>query len=831
MSTSIRLDRAATPGHRIADVVAFVCIILAVALPLVLARDSLGQNVILTIAVVMCCVFAAAMRITISSVGSILTIGFSPLPLALFTTHEQHPYTFLVLWALGTIAGSTWALRGARAITTSAIATSLSGVVFLLARGATPSVFPHSPVWNPDGELVPVLVGLLAYFLSSGLVSILIAHLVTRVPLSQVIVGIGWMRVGLAFALQAVLSVLVLAVASAWGQQHIFQALSAGASGVTTILVITTTTALVGGSLRTQVLRAKERSIVAACMAMPWSPRTPIRDQAAQRLQSALPDYHVRTSALSAEHLDPSRPREPVRESLFGGTSMSRDLQGTGHAIASSVIEGGEQPFRLVVERRAWQRPFTLSDRNLVEALASIARESLRVDKEMQRLRTASDSDTLTGLLNYRAFRVALEETVERNDLGFVAILFIDVDDLHHINDRHGREAGNEVLSTLAQRLRETVPSTDVSARVGGDEFAVLVVSAARRSEVERLGADLEAVLAQPVVTQAGRIPVSVSLGISYSRPDDSDLTLLLHEADQRMYAASGALAPPPASDTAEQQGTGALAHLDRAIVRGRLQQVYRPIVECSSMRIVGLEALVRHTDPDQGPLPAELIVGEAERLGLADQLSLQVLTHSLEDMERIAATTSEPLCLHLNVGIDQLTSETFTASARDLLASHPGVEVVLEASASSLRRADVEVVQDAARWVAGAPVGLAIDDMGTDYSEFRVLAELPVGVVKVGRRMTANLRSPRIRQALEGLGRLSGHMDFRIILDGIDTPEQADQVGSLGVSLVQGDFYARPVGVEEFLLRLDSLGTRVSPVSASRGVTGSPGSRMNRHR
>ncbi len=96
MSTSIRLDRAATPGHRVADVVAFVCIILAVALPLVLARDSLGQNVILTIAVVMCCVFAAAMRITISSVGSILTIGFSPLPLALFTTHEQHPYTFLV---------------------------------------------------------------------------------------------------------------------------------------------------------------------------------------------------------------------------------------------------------------------------------------------------------------------------------------------------------------------------------------------------------------------------------------------------------------------------------------------------------------------------------------------------------------------------------------------------------------------------------------------------------------------------------------------------------------------------------------------------------------
>ena len=210
-----------------------VAVLAAVAVPLVIARDSLGQNVILALAVVMCCVFAAAMRITISSVGSILTIGFSPLPLALFTTHEQHPFVFLILWALGTIAGCIWALRGVRAIATSAIASTLSGAVFLLVRAATPSLFPHSPIWNPEGQLVPVLAGLAAYFLCSGLISILIAHLMTGVRIRQVVIGIGWMRVGLAFLMEAVLAVAILAVASSWGQRHIFSALSAGASGVT----------------------------------------------------------------------------------------------------------------------------------------------------------------------------------------------------------------------------------------------------------------------------------------------------------------------------------------------------------------------------------------------------------------------------------------------------------------------------------------------------------------------------------------------------------------------------------------------------------------------
>ena len=152
MSTTTSIDRASTPGHRVAYVVAFVAVLAAVAVPLVIARDSLGQNVILALAVVMCCVFAAAMRITISSVGFILTIGFSPLPLALFTTHEQHPFVFLILWALGTIAGCIWVLRGLRAIATSAIASTLSGAMFLLVRAATPSVFPHSPIWNPEGQ-------------------------------------------------------------------------------------------------------------------------------------------------------------------------------------------------------------------------------------------------------------------------------------------------------------------------------------------------------------------------------------------------------------------------------------------------------------------------------------------------------------------------------------------------------------------------------------------------------------------------------------------------------------------------------------------------------
>lgn len=544
-------------------------------------------------------------------------------------------------------------------------------------------------------------------------------------------------------------------------------------------------------------LAKRETALVDAAVAMPWPTAPSVDHHAVEVVRASLPYYQVET-------IPPGDDEGPGWM--------------TGLDIYSSAMAGGGEAFRLHVRRQAWQRPFSHSDKLFVEATAAIARESLRVDLEMRRLRSLSNTDPLTGLLNYRAFRATLSTLDDQLlDTGLIAAVYIDVDDFKSINDHYGHEVGNVVLKEIGQRLAATADSRAVVARVGGDEFVVLISGARSPQEVEEAAKQVDAALAAPVETDRGLLPISVSHGISYARAGEHDLSLLTEEADRRMYATrrtalTEETRPQPGAPRRglSSEGGGLVEALRAAILDGRLERVYQPIVDRRSGVIVAVEALVRYTDPQSGSVPVPLILHEAERLGLMTSLAVDMLQGSVTDFVRFQKTSPELRRLHVNINVDQLTNARFRDEINAVREQYPEVEVVLELNELSLRSASDAMITDAAQFVTTAGLLLAIDDMGSDFSEMKAFTRFPISVVKLDKGIIDSIGEPRLPVVLNCVLTLGGNLGFTTVFEGVETPEQDAFLEGVGAQYVQGFLYGRPVSAEELEVRLEEVGAGI---------------------
>ncbi len=424
--------------------------------------------------------------------------------------------------------------------------------------------------------------------------------------------------------------------------------------------------------------------------------------------------------------------------------------------------------------------------------------------QQQEQLKRIAHFDALTGLPNRALLADRLHQSMaqaqRRNQS--LAVAFLDLDGFKAVNDRHGHEAGDQLLIALAARMKQALREGDTLARLGGDEFvAVLLDLSDIESSIPTL-ARLLAAAAQVVPIGALELQVSASVGVTfYPQREDVDADQLLRQADQAMYQAKLAGKNRYHVFDAVQDSNirGHHEHLDRirdALAADEFVLYYQPKVNMRTGQVVGAEALIRWQHPQRGLLLPGEFLSVIEDHPLAVELGEWVMHTALGQMARWRRDGLE-LPVSVNVGAHQLQQADFTPRLHAILALHPEVAPrcleleVLETSALQ-DIAQTSGVIEACRELG---VTFALDDFGTGYSSLTYLKRLPVVQLKIDQSFVRDmLDDPDDLAILKGIIGLGAAFHRQVIAEGVETVEHGAMLLQMGCELAQGYGIARPM-------------------------------------
>ncbi|MFC3385118.1 putative bifunctional diguanylate cyclase/phosphodiesterase [Couchioplanes azureus] len=422
--------------------------------------------------------------------------------------------------------------------------------------------------------------------------------------------------------------------------------------------------------------------------------------------------------------------------------------------------------------------------------------------------------DPLTGLANRARFGAVLAERLDAHLAA--AVLLVDIDDFKMVNDTMGHAVGDQLLYEVAQRLRQHSAVTHLPARLGADEFGVLV-GTDEAAEAEEAAAGLLAALAQPFRVGEHQLLAHASIGVALAGPGDS-ADEVLRNADIAMYEAKAAgkaswarFEPRMRHEVVNHARLGSELH--NALVRNELHLVYQPVFDLVTGRMAGAEALVRWNHPARGMVPPGEFVPVAERSGLIVPLGSWVLREACTQLAAWRAEYGEAAIASVNVNVAgrQLRDPGFVDEVAAVL-SDTGLapaNLVLEVTESSV--VDGRQVRDTLEALHGLGVRLALDDFGTGQSSLSLLRAFPVDVLKLDKSFVDGICEGEDRGRLAvaaAVSQLAEHLDLYAVAEGIETADQAERLRRLGYRLGQGYHLARPLPPAEVAVLMTSPAT-----------------------
>jgi diguanylate cyclase (GGDEF)-like protein len=407
--------------------------------------------------------------------------------------------------------------------------------------------------------------------------------------------------------------------------------------------------------------------------------------------------------------------------------------------------------------------------------------------------------DSLTGLPNRRLFDDRVEQAVTQSERtgATPAVMVIDLDRFKEINDTLGHAAGDALLRETAIRLVEVLRDGDTVARIGGDEFAVVLPDAPLIG-IHETARRLQHAIETPLEHDGATLAVGASIGIALAPQHGRAVGALLRHADSAMYQAKrSGLGHVVFEPGARERDTTKDSHTDdlgQALDRGEIVVHYQPSVALDALEFRGVEALLRWVHPQQGTLSADRFVPLAERAGLGRRLSDFALREAVRQAGEWRRAGLE-LQVGVNLDARTLLDRDFPRRLERLLAEH-GVEAQqLEAEISeTVLLGDVDRVTAGAVELAALGVVLAVDGFGAEQTSLNSLACLPIEKLKLDRRLlTRALESERDRMVVAAVVELAHQLRLTTVVTGVDSAEALELARELGCELGQGSHLGAP--------------------------------------
>jgi diguanylate cyclase (GGDEF)-like protein/PAS domain S-box-containing protein len=413
--------------------------------------------------------------------------------------------------------------------------------------------------------------------------------------------------------------------------------------------------------------------------------------------------------------------------------------------------------------------------------------------------------DSLTGLPNRLLFEDRLNQAIARaNEQGhLVALLCLDLDRFKVVNDTLGHHAGDLLLAQFTRRIQSILRPTDTLARMGGDEFTLILPELTAAHDAEQVAQRLLDLLRLPFEIAGQELFVTGSVGISICPEDGREWSSLQKNADLAMYRAKSLgrnrfqrFTSDMLSDTSERLVFESIFR--RAVERKELELYYQPQYDINN-QLIGLEALMRWNSPQLGFVPPSRFVPVAEETGLIVPLGEWVIDEACRQSKAWGAAGHLPVKIAVNVSALQFTQPNFAAIVSAALARH-GIDphlIELEITESLLMSNTLEAAAKLNQ-LREIGVGVALDDFGTGYSSLAYLQRLPIDLLKIDRSFVKDIDAPNgadnslpVIRAIISLGHA---LNKQVLAEGVETQRQRDLLASLGCDGIQGYFLGKPM-------------------------------------
>ena len=448
------------------------------------------------------------------------------------------------------------------------------------------------------------------------------------------------------------------------------------------------------------------------------------------------------------------------------------------------------------------------SVRNHVLAIADVT----RARRQLEQLQRQAHFDELTRLPNRVRLAQMLQAALHtsQREGSLLTVCYLDLDHFKPVNDRFGHDSGDRLLLELANRMRRSLRSwaggDDVVARIGGDEFVLLL----RTTTLEESRHAVERVLqqvCQPYTLGMGTAPVTVtaSIGATVYPLDDADAETLLRHADHAMYGAkqagrNGYLFFDAEHDRRAEARFVALGRVQEALDANEFRLYFQPKVDMRSGSVLGVEALLRWKHPEQGVVPPAQFLPLIENTGLSVSVGNWVLQHGIEQLAHWMRLGLD-ITLSINISARHLQEPLFAQHLAGLLSKYqtPVAQNLIIEVLETAALADVDYTCDLMEECRALGVRFALDDFGTGYSTFTYLKRLPIDMLKIDRSFVINMLSDRQDLAIvEGVIGLSQTFGCTVVAEGVETPEQATKLIQIGCDVGQGNGIAAAMPADE---------------------------------
>lgn len=442
--------------------------------------------------------------------------------------------------------------------------------------------------------------------------------------------------------------------------------------------------------------------------------------------------------------------------------------------------------------------------------LAELQRRDRLTKLADARLQEQARTDSLTDLPNRRLFTESLSSAIAaaRRTGRPLGLLYIDLDGFKLVNDSLGHSIGDVLLCAVAARFKSRVRQSDTLARIGGDEFTIILTTLVTTEDAGVVANSLLDCLTKPFDVEGREISIGASIGISIFDDSQQDSADLLRQADSAMYAAKrrGRNRAEYFSDDLGSMARERLTlenQLRGAIGRGEIYVHYQPEIDLATKRVVRFEALARWSHPELGEITPNRFIPVAEESGLIHALGYYIMELACREAVKWQRSSRTPIEVAVNVSPIQFNSENIIQEIGQIL-ERTGLrpELLQVELTESVMMGSLQQSLEKMQGLHALGVTLALDDFGTGYSCLSYLPDLPFGAIKLDRSFVLKLtKGSDSKQMIRSIVDLAHSMRMRVIAEGIETSSQLELVRELGVDEVQGFLLGRPGPDPSFVL------------------------------